>query len=317
MPLKLAITVDDLFEWVGSARFEESQSLKNARRLTDAFASHSIKDVYAFSNTAPADDDPTLYRVFDHWSERGHHVGNHTHQHASLNWVTPTHYISDIERTEALIAPWSNLAPFRTFRHCFDMWGDTSAKRDEVVEWLLRAGYRIAPISLWFYDGQFSLAYTRALIARDETAQAWLRERFVETAVNQLQLQAAAAQLIFGRDPIHIWLIHGTPIAAACIAAILDRFAEAGVVFVDLEEALADPMNQRQPIVTAKFRNQVQKWAEWKGVAIEDCPPAILSDLEQVCPRPGVSEPEVMEKMMLRLTRSMGMPPVQAGFSIN
>jgi hypothetical protein len=161
------------------------------------------------------------------------------------------------------------------------------------------------------------MAYTRALLAGDETAQQWLRDRAVETAVDQVRVQTAAARLIFGRDPVHIWLIHGTPIAAACIGPILDRFADLGVTFVGLDEALADPMNHGAPLITARFRNQVQKWAELKHIPIENCPPAILAEIEGVCPTPRMSEHEQMAGMMRRLARTMGAVPDPAGFQIS
>ena len=315
-PIKLALTVDDLFQWKGTPELAGYPYQTIARRMTDAFNSHGAKGVYAFSNTAPVDDDRALNQVFDGWADAGHHIGNHTHHHASLNWLTPQNYIADIERTEALIGKWSDAAPTRYFRHCFDMWGDTAEKRDAVLAWLGRAGYAVAPISLWFYDAQFSLAYTRALIAGDETAKAWLREKCVETAVNQLRVQHAAARLIFGRDPVHIWLIHGTPIAADCVGAILDAFAARGVEFVSLEEAMADPMNQQQPLVTPLFRNQVQKWAQVKGVPIEDCPPAILAELDGVRPLPGFDSEALLATILSNAARAAGGDVNLADFSV-
>jgi hypothetical protein len=89
----------------------------------------------------------------------------------------------------------------------------------EVNLYLAREGYEIAPISVWFYDPQFAQAYIRALAAGDETAKEWLRTKFVDTAIDQLRVQAAAARTIFRRDPVHIWLIHGTAIAADCLTA--------------------------------------------------------------------------------------------------
>jgi peptidoglycan/xylan/chitin deacetylase (PgdA/CDA1 family) len=304
--IKVAVTVDDLFQWKGIPALEGYPHQVVARRLIDAFKSHAVGGVYAFSNTAPVDDDRTLSEVFDHWAEAGHHIGNHTHSHASLNWVSPANYIADIEKTEALIAKWSNVAPRRYFRHCFDMWGDTPAKRQDVLAWLSRAGYTVAPISLWFYDAQFTAPYARAMITGDAAAKAWVRRAFVETAIKQLRVQHAAARLMFGRDPIHIWLIHGTPIAADSIGAILDGFAEIGVEFVSLDEAMADPMNAQQPLITSRFRNQIQKWAEARGVPIEDCPPAILADLRNVCPIPGMDFDDMVAGILVEAAKAVG-----------
>ena len=96
------------------------------------------------------------------------------------------------------------------------------------------------------------------------------------------------------------------PIAADCIGAILDGFAAMGVEFVSLEEAMADPMNQQQPIVTPLFRNQVQKWAQAKGVPIEDCPPAILTELDNICPLPGMNGEEMVSVILANAARDAG-----------
>ena len=76
----------------------------------------------------------------------------------------------------------------------------------------------------------------------------------------------------FGRDPVHIWLIHGTPIAADCIGAILDGFAARGIEFVSLDEAMADPMNNQQPLVTRQFRNQMTEMGRGEGRADRGLP---------------------------------------------
>ncbi|HZZ87771.1 MAG TPA: polysaccharide deacetylase family protein [Caulobacteraceae bacterium] len=314
--IRVALTVDDLFQWRGMPEVRGQGCAAIARRMTDAFAAHAARGVYAFSNTAPTEDDPPLFRVFDHWLEQGHHVGNHTHSHASLNWLSPARYIEDIEKTEALIARWSDLAPVRYFRHCFDMWGDTAEKRDAVLGWLTRAGYAVAPISVWFYDAQFAVAYLRALIAADADGLKWLRAAFVRNAVGQLRAQAAAARLIFGRDPAQILLIHGTAVVGDCLAATLDAFAAEGVQFVSLDEAMADPMNQAQPLVTPLFRNQVQKWAQAKGVPIADCPPAILAELDAIAPLPGMGGDELMAALLHAIARSVGAEADIANFSV-
>mgnify|MGYP000636838830 CR=1 FL=1 len=83
--------------------------------------------------------------------------------------------------------------------------------------------------------------------------------------------QAAAAREVFGRQPAHIALVHGTPIAADAYAEVLAAYAAAGVQFVTLEEAMSDPANQIvPPTVTRYFRNSTQKWAEHAGIGVAD-----------------------------------------------
>jgi peptidoglycan/xylan/chitin deacetylase (PgdA/CDA1 family) len=306
-PIRLAISMDDLFLWPDMPVAPGYTHLSITRAMTDAMRQHGVRGAYAFSATTPLEQRPELARVFDHWVEAGHHIANHTHHHANLNWVTVPKYLADIERTETLIQPWSNRAPTRYFRYCMDNWGNTPEKHAGVQAYLARNGFTPAPISIWFYDTEFLAPHWRALQSGDAEGVLHLRRAFVDTAERQLRVQAAAARAMFGRDPAHIWLIHGTPLAADCLDAILDRFQAAGVQFISLEEAMADPMNaEAVPLVTPRFLNQVQKWAEVKGVGIEDCPPAILHEIDRIAPMPGQSTPEVMGRVFRAISDSMG-----------
>lgn len=305
--IKLAITVDDLFLWRGTPMPEGYDASGIAKAIRVALARHRVSDVYAFSHTAPTEDDRTLFAVFDEWVAAGHHIANHSHHHANINWVSAQAYIDDIERSEALIAPWSSRAPVKYFRFCMDAWGSTPEKHEPVREYLRRQGYIPAPISNWFYDTEFLVPYWRAASCDDQEAVTWLRRAFIDTAVRQLAVQDAAARAMFGGEPVHIWLIHGTPLAADCLNPILDRFAEMGVKFVALEAAMEDAMNREpMPLFTPRFLNQVQKWAELRGVSIEDCPPAILSQVEAKSPMPNFGSGEVMTRVFRPIAEQLG-----------
>lgn len=306
-PVRLAVSMDDLFLWPDMPVAPGYDHLGITRAMTAAMAKAQVKGAYAFSATTPMEKAPNLARVFDHWVEQGHHIANHTHHHANLNWVTVPKYIADIERTQTLIQPWADRAPTRYFRYCMDNWGNTPEKHEGVQAYLARNNFAAAPISVWFYDTEFLAPHWRAMRSGDADGAAYLRRAFIDTAERQLRVQAAAARAMFGRDPAHIWLIHGTPLAADCLDAILERFQAAGVVFVSLEEAMADPMNaEAVPIITPRFLNQVQKWAALRNVPIEDCPPAILEEIDRIASMPGQSTPEVMGRVFRAISDSVG-----------
>src|SRR5262245_40839427 len=286
-------------------------SLGIASAMTRALKRHRATDVYAFSNTAPAEDDPELLRVFDHWVGAGHHVANHTHHHASINWVDAATYIGDIERTEAIIGRWAQRAPRRYFRYCNDMWGDTAEKQEAVAAYLARHGYAPVPVSVGFRDSRFQAAYWRTVKRDDREGVAFLRREFVNAAVHELRLHAANARAVFGRDPIHIWLIHGTPLGGDCLDEILDRFEAAGVQFVSLDEAMADPMNAiTPPRVSPEFIHQVEKWALVHGVPVDDRAPAILEEIEKLNAAPGESAAELRARQLASIAARLGARPM-------
>ena len=310
-PVKLAITMDDMLLFRGGVPMPKSHtSLGIARAMTQALKRHGARDVYAFSNTAPAEDDPELLRVFDHWVDQGHHVANHTHHHASINWVDAATYIGDIERTEVIIRRWSERAPKRYFRYCNDMWGDTAEKQEAVAAYLSRHGYTPVPVSVGFRDSRFQAAYWRTVKRDDREGIAFLRREFVDAALHELSLHAANARAVFGRDPVHIWLIHGTPLGGDCLDEILDRFQAAGVEFVSLEEAMADPMNAlTPPRVSPEFIHQVEKWALVHGVPVDDRAPPILAEIEKLNPAPGESAAEIRARQQASSAERLGARP--------
>lgn len=307
-PVKLAVTIDDMLLFRGSPMPPGYDLMRTARAFTSALNSHKARDIFAFSNTSPVETvGRDVLKVFDYWLEQGHHVANHTHHHGSLNWMSADAYVGDIERAADIIEPWIARAPKRYFRFCLDTWGDTPEKQDAVQTYLSSAGYIPVPISVGFPDIQFLAPYWRTLKAGDKESAAWLRKVFVETAVYELRKHAANARAVFGRDPVHIWLVHGTPIAGDCLAEILDRFAEANVEFVSLEEAMADPMNcVIPPRISLEFLRQVEKWALALGVPVDDRPPRVIEEIEKLHPAPGESGMDIFHRMVAVMPERLG-----------
>ena len=306
MTIKLAVTIDDMFMWEGMPAPEGHTPQAVAQKLTEAFAAHAIKGVYGFSNTIPVEIDRTLTSVFDHWAETGHYTANHTHAHASLNWVTPDAYIGDIERTEEIIGQWSAAAPKRYFRYCMDMWGDTPQKQEAVQGYLKREGYTPAPVSLWFHDVQWVVPYWRAYRKGDEEAIRRLRTLFVEAAVTSMKNHAALSERVLGRAVPHIWLVHGTPIGGDCASAILDAFASEGVEFITLDEAMADPVYNAPVAPTPKFLSMVERWAEAAGVAAPLGVEELIYEAAGTVPMEGKTTDEIFLPVLSRIAERLG-----------
>jgi peptidoglycan/xylan/chitin deacetylase (PgdA/CDA1 family) len=313
-PVKMAITVDDLFLWPDVAHQNGYSPASCSASLIRAFAANGVSDVYAFSATFALDNDPGLKSVLDEWCAAGHHVGGHTHFHTSLNWLDAKRYVEDIDQSHELIEPWVASAPSRYFRFAMDMLGDTRSKTDEVMTHLAQTGYMHAPISYWFYDTQFVFPYDRAVRLRRSEDVAWLRDRFVETSVSCLRNQVAASERNnLGRRPIHISLVHNSAIAADAYDRVLEAYAEAGVEFVTLEEAMRDPANLIvAPGANPHFRNLTQRWAAILGVEVEATPPSVLNELDAIAPIEGWDSESLFSKALAGMARGTGAKPVLA-----
>lgn len=305
--LKIAITIDDMLLLRGVPMAPGHSVTSNMRAILSALKTHRVAGVYQFSNTAPLENDPGLLNTFDLWVESGHHVANHTHNHPPLNWVSAETYARDIETAEKYLGRYIRQAPRRCFRFCMDLWGDTACKCDAVLETLEGMGYTPIPVSIGFHDIRWNAAYCRVLKRGSSEEAARLRRAYVESALHELRVHAANARAVFGRDPVHIWLIHGTSIAADCLEEILDGFREAAVDFVPLDEAMSDRMNaERPPRVSPEFIFQVEKWALSLGVPVSDRMPSILDEIETLHPAPGEMQTEITLRMRQYIAAATG-----------
>ena len=305
--LKIAITIDDMLLLRGVPMAPGHSVPSNIRAMISALKAHRVAGVYQFSNTAPLEDDESLLKVFDLWVESGHHVANHTHNHPPLNWVDADTYARDIEQAEKYLGRYINQAPRRCFRFCMDLWGDTACKCDAILGKLEDMGYTPIPVSIGFHDIRWNAAYCRVLKRGSAEDAAQIRRAYVESALHELRIHAANARTVFGRDPIHIWLIHGTSIAADCLEQILNGFRAAAVDFVSLDEAMGDRMNAEiPPRVSPEFIFQVEKWALALGVPVTDRMPSILDDIEKLYPAPGEMQPEITSRMREHIAAATG-----------
>ncbi|SCL22608.1 polysaccharide deacetylase family protein [Micromonospora inyonensis] len=307
-PVKVAITVDDFLQWK-MVPFPTGYSAERVvSSLTSAFADFGITDCYAFFSTGPMEEDPSLREQVEAWCAAGHHVGNHTHNHVSPDWVTASAFTDDIKLSEYYIGSFIEAAPVKYFRYPMDMWGAEADKVADIHHFLARENYIPAPVSYWFYDAQFVAPYWRSVESADSDAAAWLVRTYAETAVDQLRRHAAVSREMFGRDPIFISVFHGTAVTSDSVRPMLEALVAAGVEFVSLEEGMRDPLNALPaPMHTRLFRNSTQKWADHLGVSFEGIPPLeTLSKLEKVSPREGMSYEDVFGAMRNHAAKEVG-----------
>lgn len=298
--VEVAITVDELVLWDGSPIPEGRTPQSIVTAFTDAFAAHQVGGVYGFAHTYPFTQDPSLREVLHHWLDTGHHLGNHTHLHAPLNWVDATQYIDDIKRGEDELGDLLTRAPARLFRHAMDMSGDSEAKRGAVEDYLREAGYTNAPITAWFSDFAWIVPYYRAHLTGDQEALTMLRQSYVQAAVFNLRSHAAGAQKLYGHDIPYIWLIHGSPIGADCIDEILTCFEQSGVRFIPLKTALEHPTNKILPPVDWRFRNHLERALLANGIEREQVPAELVAAVLTAAPVDGWESFDVYENKILR-----------------
>lgn len=238
--LQVAITVDDLP--AHGPQLENLSSLEIHQRLLAAFDSHHIPQVYGFINADKLEHTPELRASLEAWVSAGHPLGNHTYRHSNLHEISLDAYFEDIAANEPILdALVGDMKRTPTFRYPYLLEGtsreDTLAIRDH----LDARGYRVAPITIDFYDWAFNAAYARCATLHEEAAMAALRKSFISHAIEMLAWSDAAAQALFGRRIPQILLLHSGAIDAVLIEELLEAMEDEGVTWISLDAALSDP----------------------------------------------------------------------------
>jgi peptidoglycan/xylan/chitin deacetylase (PgdA/CDA1 family) len=240
-PIRVAVTVDDLPRHgplpPGTTRLAVHE------RLLAAFADHEVPSVYGFVNAAGTVGDADATAALQAWTAAGHPLGNHTLSHVRMAEVGLPAYLAEIDANDAALTTWMpDPASRKMFRYPYLFEGHDPAATAAVREHLAAGGYRIAEVTIDFYDWAFNAPYARCLQLGDQEAIAALRSTFVQHAVRMLQWSEAAARQIWGRPVPHVLLLHIGAFDAEMIDDVLTVYERLGVEWITLEEALDDPI---------------------------------------------------------------------------
>lgn len=299
-PLEIAVTIDDFVLWDGVPAVDDVSPTDTTRSVAKTLNEYGLTGTYGFSHTYRLDNEPEHMAAFDAWAEAGHHLGNHTHQHAPLRWMSDDAFRNDFEIAEKYIGHLIEAAPSKYFRYPMDMSSGSERRRGEVEEYIGARGYRNAPITSWFSDFAFIVPYFRAVTLGDKELQAQIRNLHVSTAVDMLYRHADTARTLFGADAPLIWLVHGTPISRDTLAPIFEAFLERGVEFVTLDEAMKHPLNFGMPPCAESFTNHLQRFALAAGIPKPELDLEQLGEIINFAPIPGIDTMSTYEEGLFK-----------------
>lgn len=240
-PVRMAITVDDLP--VHGPLPEGTTRLQVHRAILAALVAHDVPQVYGFANTASLADDPELEQSLRAWVDAGYPLGNHSFRHRHLREIGVEAYLADIDDNEPALARLS--APdddWHVYRYPFLEEGDDPTTATTVRAHLDAQGYRVAEVTVDFYDWAFNEPYARCLATGSDAGIEALRSTYLSHAKFTLAWADDAAHRLLGRRIPHVLLLHAGAFDAQMLDALLTQYEEMGVEFISLDEALADPI---------------------------------------------------------------------------
>lgn len=136
--------------------------------------------------------------------------------------------------------------------------------------------YVIAPVSIDGDDWAFNGPYARC---SDPTQRAELRREFVEVQVDELLRMHALTGQLMGRSVPQVLLLHLGVADAEAMEALLSAYEQAGVRWVELPYALADPFYSLET-APARF-GAALPYRVAKARGLKTGPPIYGRDLEE------------------------------------
>lgn len=237
----MAITIDDL-PGAGSVQTGYG-SLRLLTELVGTLRAHQVHDATGFVIGERLVTDPEARTALAVWIGAGYDLGNHSFAHPSLNEAGVSAYLADLARAEPLMAALRKESgqSSRYFRYPFLEEGRTEHERDQVAESLHARGYAIARVSLDFFDWAFADPYVRCLAHGDAAGLSLLSASYLTQAAAYLTWAVTSADRVLKRPLPQVLLLHANVVTAQNLDALLTQYERAGVVFIPLAEALADP----------------------------------------------------------------------------
>ena len=254
--IRVAVTVDDLPRHGPEAPGQDRLALH--RVLLDALGRHHVPRVYGFVNAGRAQPGDRV--ALEAWVAAGYPLGNHTAHHPDIRKVGLDAYLADVDAGEPLLA--ELLGPgqervWKVFRYPYLWQGTDVPSRLALRQALIERHYRIAEVTIDFDDWAYNPPYVRCLARGDRGSIAALESMLLDSAVSQLRWADDTLRRLTGRKVPHVLLLHAGAFDAHILDRLLSVYEKENVRWIPLDEALEDPVYQREPDPPRSWRAEL------------------------------------------------------------
>jgi peptidoglycan/xylan/chitin deacetylase (PgdA/CDA1 family) len=241
----VALTFDDV-PAAGGLHVDETRVGIIARLIQELHANH-LKGVYGFVNGTGINDDPDLQQALHLWVAAGMNIGNHTFDHPALDDTTAEAYIHDIVINEPTLRQYDSNGDWHWFRYPYLEEGNTLEKREAVRSWLQEHGYRVAQVTLNFQDDDWDDPYGRCLARHDQDGIEWLKQSYMENAVEFIRLGREEQIIAFGHEVPNVLLLHETDFTTLMFPSLMQLLRGEGFRFAPLAKIERNPIYALDP----------------------------------------------------------------------
>src|SRR3990167_1493144 len=195
--MELSITVDDLP--ANGNISTQTTRMEIAQKILSVFKKHHITGVYGLINGNTVDNTPNGLAILQEWIKEGRALGNHTFHHLDIAKTESAEYITDIQKNEPILNQLTTDKDYHYFRYPFLSEGNTQEKRDAVRNYLFKNNYKIAPVTVDFFEYEWNDPFVRCLNKHDKKSIEWLKKTYIEQANNALIISHELSMMLFNR----------------------------------------------------------------------------------------------------------------------
>jgi peptidoglycan/xylan/chitin deacetylase (PgdA/CDA1 family) len=217
-----------------------------ARAILAALAAAKAPPTYGFINSKNADT-PEAKEFLALWRAAGQPLANHTFSHMDLDTSTVDAFGGDVAANEPVLRELMGSADWRWFRYPYLREGNSMERRRGVRALLAERGYRVAQVTLDFWDWAYNTPYVRCAEKHDAKGVEWLKESWLREADAWIDKGQRDARQLFGRDVSHVMLLHVGSLQVPMLKHLLELLQKQGFEIVTLEEAQKDPIYAEDP----------------------------------------------------------------------
>jgi peptidoglycan-N-acetylglucosamine deacetylase len=278
---KLAITFDDLP--LNGTLPPGITRVETARSVLAILKKRHVPPVYGFINASRLEGNEDAAEALQLWAA-AEPVGNHTYTHMDLEKNTPEAFERDIEENEPVLELLDAKDTWHWLRYPYLHEGETVEKRRAVRAYLKAHGYRIAQVTLDWEDYLWNFAYARCAAKNDQKAIASLRDSYLSTASEFLDLGREQAKLIYGHEINYVLLMHLGAYSSTILPEALDLLKKKGFKLVTLEEAESDPAYEGDPDAGLHDAGGLlDQWMQVKQIKYPPHAEKPYKELENIC----------------------------------
>ncbi len=202
------------------------------------------------------------------YTQAGHWLGNHSHQHISANELSVEAVLEDTRKAKRLLEPFDNVLPLYRFPYLHH--GKDAQSREAIGKGLQELGYSLGYVTVDNYDWYINSLYVEAVKAGKTVDMERLGKLYVDTLWEAIQFYDAIANKALGRSPKHVLLLHENDIAAAFVGDLVRHIRANGWKIISPQEAYMDPISQQSGDLDFTKQGRVAALAHKAGMATEE-----------------------------------------------